>query len=48
MSCDSLQRKNSRFQEETFDLEMQLFELGFLCENNVPTEKFDMFNIIGT
>ncbi len=33
MSCVSLQRKPHKFQEEPSDLEMQLLELGFLCEN---------------
>ncbi|SHH78183.1 RHS repeat-associated core domain-containing protein [Fibrobacter sp. UWCM] len=33
MLCVSLQGKNSKFQEEPSDLEMQLLELGFLCEN---------------
>ena len=34
MLCVSLQRKTSKFQEESSDLEAQLLELGFLCENN--------------
>ncbi|PWJ55635.1 hypothetical protein BGX12_1665 [Fibrobacter sp. UWR4] len=34
MSCASLQRKSRKFQEEASDLETQLFELGFLCENS--------------
>lgn len=33
MSCVSLQRKPHKFQEESSDLETQLLELGFLCEN---------------
>ena len=33
MPCVSLQRKTFKFQEEPSDLEMQLLELGFLCEN---------------
>ena len=33
MSCVSLQRKLPKFQETGLDLEVQLFELGFLCEN---------------
>ena len=33
MPCVSLQRKTFKFQEEPSDLETQLFELGFLCEN---------------
>jgi hypothetical protein len=33
MLCVSTQRKVSKFQEESSDLETQLLELGFLCEN---------------
>lgn len=33
MPCVSLQRKSHEFQEESSDLEMQLLELGFLCED---------------
>jgi RHS repeat-associated protein len=33
MPCVSLQRKLPKFQEEPSDLETQLLELGFLCEN---------------
>lgn len=33
MSCVSLQRKTSKFQEKSPDLEAQLLEIGFLCEN---------------
>ena len=33
MPCVSLQRKLPKFQEESSDLETQLLELGFLCEN---------------
>ena len=33
MSSVSLQRKTSKFQEKSPDLETQLLELGFLCEN---------------
>jgi RHS repeat-associated protein len=34
MPCVSLQRKLPKFQEESSDLETQLLELGFLCENS--------------
>lgn len=34
MSSDSLQRRLPKFQEESSDLETQLLELGFLCENS--------------
>ena len=34
MPCASLQRKLPKFQEESSDLETQLLELGFLCENS--------------
>ena len=34
MSKVSLQRKTSNFQENPSDLDAQLFELGFLCENS--------------
>ena len=47
MPCVSLQRKTSNFQENPSDLDAQLLELGFLCENAVegdtldsPTEEF--------
>ena len=33
MPCVSQQRKSSKFQEDPSDLETQLLELGFLCEN---------------
>lgn len=33
MPCASLQRMPLNFQEEPSDLEAQLFELGFLCED---------------
>ncbi len=33
MPCISLQKKAPKFQEEASDLETQLFELGFFCEN---------------
>ncbi len=33
MPCASLQRMPQKFQEEPSDLETQLLELGFLCEN---------------
>ena len=33
MPCASLQRMPHKFQEESSDLETQLLELGFLCEN---------------
>ena len=33
MPCVSLQRKPKKFQEEPSDLETQLLELGFLCED---------------
>jgi hypothetical protein len=33
MSSVSLQRMPQKFQEESSDLEAQLLELGFLCEN---------------
>lgn len=33
MSCISLQRKTSNFQENPSDLDAQLLELGFLCED---------------
>ena len=36
MPCVLLQRKNPRFQEETSDIEMQLLEPGFVCENDDP------------
>ena len=34
MPCVSLQRKLPKFQETGLDLEVQLFELGFLCEKD--------------
>ncbi len=33
MPCVSLQKKPHKFQDESSDLETQLFELEFLCEN---------------
>ncbi|MBO7104775.1 MAG: hypothetical protein J6W22_04765, partial [Fibrobacter sp.] len=33
MPCVSLQSWSHKFQEESSDLETQLLELGFLCEN---------------
>ena len=34
MPCVSLQKKAPKFQEESSDLETQLLELGFFCENS--------------
>ena len=34
MSSVSLRRMPQKFQETSSDLETQLFELGFLCENS--------------
>lgn len=33
MPCVSIQRKVSKFQGKSSDLETQLLELGFLCED---------------
>ena len=59
MPCVSLQSRSHKFQEEPSDLETQLLEFGFLCENategdtlDSPTEEFiydfDCFEASGT